>query len=56
MPYRFLKRSTRPPLSTSFCRPVKNGWHLLQISTLSSPLVEPVTKVSPQAQRTTASP
>ena len=24
---RFLKRSTRPPVSTSFCLPVKNGWH-----------------------------
>ena len=24
-PKRFLKRSTRPPLSTSFCLPVKKG-------------------------------
>jgi hypothetical protein len=35
---------------------VKNGWHLLQISTDRSSFVEPVLKVSPQAQRTVASP
>ena len=34
--YRFWKRSTRPAESTSFCFPVKKGWHLLQISSRSS--------------------
>ena len=42
----------RPAESTSFCLPVKNGWHLEQISTRSSFLVEPVVQVSPQAQWT----
>ena len=47
------KRSTRPAVSTSFCLPVKNGWHAEQISTLMSPLwVERVRKVLPQAQCT----
>ena len=31
--YLLLKRSTRPVVSTSFCVPVKNGWHAEQIST-----------------------
>ena len=31
-PNRFVNRSTRPSVSTSFWRPVKNGWQLLQIS------------------------
>src|SRR5207245_2223727 len=30
--YRFSNLSTRPAESISFCFPVKNGWHLLQIS------------------------
>src|SRR5690554_5656109 len=29
-------RSTRPAVSTSFCRPVKNGWQTEQISTRMS--------------------
>ena len=33
MPKRFLNLSTRPPVSTSFCLPVKKGWHFEQIST-----------------------
>ena len=41
---------------TSFCLPVKNGWHLEQTSTFISFLTEPVTKVSPQAHFTTHSP
>ena len=28
----FVKRSTRPSVSSSFCRPVKNGWQFEQIS------------------------
>ena len=50
MPKRFLNRSTRPPVSTSFCRPVKNGWHLEQISTRIFSLVDRVWMTSPQAQ------
>ena len=41
-PNRLVKRSTRPSVSISFCRPVKNGWQLLQISRCSSGLVERV--------------
>src|SRR5579863_6529219 len=38
--YFFVKRSTRPAVSTSFCLPVKNGWQFEQISTRSvSPLM-----------------
>ena len=33
---RFLNLSRRPPASTNFCLPVKNGWHLEQISTCIS--------------------
>src|ERR1035438_5820683 len=48
----FTNRSTRPSVSISFCRPVKNGWQLEQISTRRSPLwVERVGKLCPQAQR-----
>src|SRR6267154_1491343 len=52
--YFFVKRSTRPAVSTSFCLPVKNGWQLEQISTRrNSPLmVERVGNVCPQAQCT----
>ena len=44
-------------MSTSFCLPVKYGWHLEQISTLSSFtfFVVPVWKVFPQAQMTVTS-
>jgi hypothetical protein len=34
----------------SFCRPVKRGWHLEQISTFSTGTVERVWMTSPQAQ------
>jgi len=47
--------STRPAVSTSFCLPVKKGWHLEQISRWISGLVDRVWKVSPHAQVTTAS-
>jgi len=52
--YFFVNRSTRPAVSISFCLPVKKGWQLEQISTLSvSPfMVERVGKVCPQAQCT----
>src|ERR1700683_4184164 len=52
--YFFVKRSTRPAVSISFCLPVKKGWQLEQISTRSmSPLmVERVGNVLPQAQCT----
>jgi hypothetical protein len=33
-PYFFMKRSTRPALSTNFCLPVKKGWQLEHISSL----------------------
>lgn len=33
---RLLKRSTRPPVATSRCLPVKNGWHLLHTSRFRS--------------------
>ena len=49
-PYLRWNRSTRPSLSMSFCRPVNKGWHLEQISTLSSGTVERVWMTSPQAQ------
>ena len=47
---RFLNLSTRPPASTNFCLPVKNGWHFEQISTRRSPLVDLVLTTSPHAQ------
>jgi len=51
--YFFSKRSTRPAVSISFWRPVKNGWQFEQISTRMSPWwVERVLKVCPQAQIT----
>lgn len=55
--YLFLNLSTRPPVSTSFCLPVKYGWHFEQISTLSSFtfLVVPVWNVLPQAHTTVTS-
>src|ERR1043165_8028148 len=45
-----LNRSTRPAVSTNFCLPVKNGWQLLQMSTLIFLAVLRVSKVLPQAQ------
>src|SRR5262250_564504 len=48
-------RSTRPAVSTSFCLPVKKGWHFEQISRWISGFVERVLKVSPQAHFTIAS-
>lgn len=52
---RRMKRSTRPPVSTNRCSPVKNGWHREQMSTRIIALVECVEKVLPQAQCTVAS-
>ena len=54
-PNRFVKRSTRPSVSISFWRPVKNGWQLLQISRCSSGLVDRVFHVAPHAQRASMS-
>ena len=45
-----LNISTRPLVSTSFCLPVKNGWHLEHISTLISFLVDRVLITLPQAR------
>src|SRR5687768_17818491 len=45
-------RSTRPAVSTNFCLPVKNGWQLLQMSTLIFGSVLRVVNVLPQAQWT----
>src|SRR3954464_5102743 len=53
-PYRLLKRSTRPWMSSMCCLPVKNGWHLAQTSTWSSGFVEPVVNVFPHAHFTVA--
>ena len=47
--YFFLNLSTRPPVSTNFCFPVKKGWHFEQISTFISCLVDLVSITSPQA-------
>jgi hypothetical protein len=41
--------STRPAVSTSFCRPVKNGWHLEQIAMRRFGTVERVGYVAPHA-------
>ena len=49
IPKRFLNLSTRPPVSTNFCFPVKNGWHFEQTSTRMSFFVEPVSITLPQA-------
>ena len=49
---RLLKRSTRPPVSTIFCFPVKKGWHWLHTSReMSSQSVERVLISLPQLQR-----
>jgi len=55
VPKRFVNRSTRPSVSISFWRPVKNGWQLLQISRCSSGLVDRVFHVAPHAQRASMS-
>ena len=44
--------SIRPAVSTSFCLPVKKGWHLEQISTLIFFLLDPTSTTLPHAQRT----
>ena len=44
-------RSMRPAVSTSFCLPVKKGWHFEHISTRISVLVEPTSISLPQAHR-----
>ena len=54
-PNRFVNRSTRPSVSISFWRPVKNGWHMLQISRCSSVFVDFVLNVFPHAHRTSTS-
>jgi hypothetical protein len=54
-PYFLLNRSTRPAVSTSFCLPVKKGWHFEQISRWISGFVDRVLKVSPHAHLTIAS-
>ena len=54
-PNRLVKRSTRPSVSISFWRPVKNGWQLLQISRCSSGYVDRVDHVAPQAHRASMS-
>ena len=51
----FVNRSTRPSVSISFWRPVKNGWHAEQISRCSSDLVDRVINVLPHAQRASTS-
>ena len=50
--YFLLNLSTRPPVSTSFCLPVKNGWQFEQISTRISLFVEAVSITAPQAHLT----
>ena len=49
---RRLNRSTRPPVSTSFCLPVKKGWHSEQSSTRKEGTVERVVNSLPQEQCT----
>ena len=51
----FVNRSTRPSVSISFCRPVKNGWQFEQISRCSSGFVDRVFHVAPHAQRASTS-
>ena len=53
-PKRLLNLSTRPPVSTSFCLPVKKGWHFEQMSTFISPAVDLVSNVFPHAHLTVA--
>ena len=44
----FRNASTRPVVSTIFCRPVKNGWQLEQTATRMLGTVERVCTVAPQ--------
>src|SRR5262249_54793926 len=53
LPYLRLKRSTRPAVSTSFCLPVKKGWHAEQISTWIDGTVERVSTTLPHAHAMT---
>src|SRR5690606_29973907 len=53
-PHFWRNRSTRPAVSTSFCRPVKYGWHTEQISTFSTFTVLRVWNVCPHAHWTVA--
>ena len=48
VPYFFRNTSTRPAVSTIFCRPVKNGWQLEQTATRRLGTVERVCSVAPQ--------
>ena len=50
-----VKRSTRPSVSISFWRPVKNGWHCEQMSRCRSLLVLRVCHDAPHAQWTVSS-
>src|SRR5690554_4066337 len=55
-PKRLLKRSTRPPVSTIFCLPVKKGWQAEQTSRFRSwPRVERVLISLPQEHLATIS-
>jgi hypothetical protein len=54
-PKRRFSLSTRPSVSMIRCSPVKNGWHVEQISIRSSGFVEPVVWVAPHEQMTLAS-
>src|SRR5262249_6397126 len=49
-PYFFWNASTRPAVSTPFCRPVKKGWQFEQIATRRFGVVERVWMVAPQVQ------
>src|SRR3989337_215382 len=51
----FWNRSTLPIVSTNLISPVKNGWHLEQMSTWILGLVDPAVNLLPQAQVTSAS-
>jgi hypothetical protein len=55
LPYLARNFSTRPAVSTSFWRPVKNGWQLEQISTWISETVDRVSMTLPQAHMMRAS-
>ena len=53
--YFLLNFSTLPSASTSFCFPVKKGWHFEHMSTCIDGVVDIVVKVSPHAQTAFAS-
>src|SRR3989344_8286408 len=50
----FWNRSTLPIVSTNLISPVKNGWHLEQMSTLIAAFVDTTINVFPHAQVTVA--